>query len=151
MAATKADVATAKAVFRKYFDRYDSEVQGCCPLIADEIRKAVGGEIVAGDLTWYGGTCRRTHWWVELEGTVLDPMGDWFLEKEDGPGRTEEHRDIQIFEAILPRYERWRVEGCTSPPVEVRLGRAGGPAPILAQPATQGILVACGRTGSFRR
>lgn len=115
MPATAADVEAAEAVFRRYHDRYDGEVQGCCPVIADEIARLTGGEIVAGELTWCGGACRRTHWWVEVDGTVLDPMGDWFLRTEDGPGRTEHHRDRYVFEEILPRYERWRVEEAPSP------------------------------------
>lgn len=98
-----------QAIWRKYRDRYDGETQGCCPLIADEIQRAVGGEVVAGELTWYGGSCRRTHWWVVKDGKVIDPMGDDFLRHEEYPGREEKHRDRRIFENILPDYERWRV------------------------------------------
>ena len=99
----------AQQVFDKYRDRYGHELQGCCLLIADEILSVVGGEAVAGELTWYGGSCRRTHWWVEKDGVTLDPMGDWFLELEDAPGRQEIHRDQAAFQNILPEYEIWRV------------------------------------------
>jgi hypothetical protein len=101
--------AIAQNVFERYHDHYAREIQGCCPLIADEIRQATGGEPVAGELTWYGGSCRRTHWWVALGEEVLDPMGDCFLASEDGPGRCEIHRDAGVFEAILPAYEQWRL------------------------------------------
>jgi hypothetical protein len=101
--------SVADAIFAKYRAAYDSELQGCCLLIADEISRAVGGEVVAGELTWYGGSCRRTHWWVERNGQVIDPMGDDFLRYEEGVGRQESHRDRAIFNALLPRYERWRV------------------------------------------
>lgn len=99
----------AESIYLKYFRHYDGEVQGCCPLIADEIQKAIGGEVVAGELTWYGGSCRRTHWWVEKDGEVIDPMGNWLLRHEEATGREEAHRDRAVFERILPQYERWRV------------------------------------------
>jgi len=100
--------STANAIFDRYKIKYNGEVQGCCPVIADEIQKSVGGEVVAGELTWYGGSCRRAHWWVEKDGERLDPMGDWLLSYEEGTGRCEHHRDRSIFESILPEYERWR-------------------------------------------
>lgn len=99
------------AIWLKYFRHYDGEVQGCCPLIADEIQKAIGGEVVAGELTWNGGSCRRTHWWVEKDGETIDPMGDWMLRHEDYPDRVAHHRDAGIFRRILPQYERWRIGG----------------------------------------
>lgn len=100
---------TPEQIFQKYHKRYDGETQGCCPLIADEIVRQHGGEVVAGELTWLGGACRRTHWWVEKDGKVIDPMGDYLLSFEDFPGRVELHRDRHQFDAILPRYEQWRV------------------------------------------
>jgi len=96
-------------IFEKYKTYYGTNLQGCCPLIADEIQSAVGGDVVAGELTWFGGSCRRTHWWVEKDGKVLDPMGDEFLSTEDATDRCEVHRDRAIFRNILPQYERWRV------------------------------------------
>ena len=99
----------AAAVFAKYRTAYGNEVQGCCLLIADEITREIGGDVVAGELTWYGGSCRRTHWWVEKDGQTLDPMGDDFLRLEEYPGREEHHRDRIVFERLLPQYERWRV------------------------------------------
>ena len=99
-------MATPAEIFEKYRRRYDGEIQGCCPLIADEIQRAVGGEIVAGYLRWPG--CQRSHWWVEKDGKVIDPMGDDLLSYETWGDREEEHRDRAIFEAILPRYEQWR-------------------------------------------
>jgi len=99
---------SALAIYRKYDEAYAGETQGCCPLIADEIQKSIGGEVVAGYLTWYGGSCRRSHWWVEKDGEIIDPMGDYLLSFEEYPGREEEHRDRAIFERILPQYEQWR-------------------------------------------
>jgi hypothetical protein len=100
---------SADSIYKKYSDAYDGEIQGCCPLIADEIQKEIGGEIVAGELTWNGGACRRTHWWVVKDGAVIDPMGDHLLSFEDYPGRNEIHRDRTEFDSILPRYEQWRI------------------------------------------
>lgn len=97
------------SIYAKYQKAYDSELQGCCLLLADEIQKAIGGEIVAGFLTWYGGSCRRSHWWVEKDGKVIDPMGDYILSFESAPGREEAHRDESQFRNILPQYERWRI------------------------------------------
>ena len=101
----------AEAVFRKYHEHYKGEVQGCCMLIADEIRQQVRGlELVAGYLTWYGGACRRSHWWLRRGEMIIDPMGDDFLKGEQCPGRQMVHRDADvIFESILPRYEQYRV------------------------------------------
>lgn len=75
-------------IHAKYAAAYGSNLQGCCPLIADEIQRAIGGQVVAGELTWYGGSCRRTHWWVEKDGQVVDPMGDDFLRIEVATGRS---------------------------------------------------------------
>lgn len=100
----------AASIYNKYVAAYDNEIQGCCLLIADEIQKAVGGEVVAGELTWYGGSCRRPHWWVEKDGQAIDPMGDYLLSFEDYPGRVIVHRDRETFESLLPNYEQWRVE-----------------------------------------
>jgi len=103
------DKQMADAIHQRYVARYDGEIRGCCPLIADEIYRAVGGEVVAGEITFYGGTVRRTHWWVEKDGVTFDPMGDALMScPEDWPERVEVHRDRSIFYAILPRYERWR-------------------------------------------
>ena len=96
-------------IWNAYFAAYGCETQGCCLLIADEIQKVTGGEVVAGWLTWYGGSCRRSHWWVEKDGVTLDPMGDYVLSFEVATGRNEEHRDRAIFESLLPRYEQWRI------------------------------------------
>ena len=96
-------------IYAKYQKAYDGELQGCCLLLADEIQKAIGGDIVAGFLTWYAGSCRRSHWWVEKDGKVIDPMGDYILSFEDAPGREEAHRDESQFRNILPQYERWRI------------------------------------------
>lgn len=104
----------ALEVFNKYKTAYDGEVQGCCLLIADEIQKETGGKLVAGELTWYGGSCKRTHWWVEVDGITLDPMGDELLKIEDYPGRVKIHTDSRIFYKLLPDYERWRVVDETS-------------------------------------
>ena len=101
----------ADTIFRKYQNRFGDIPQGCCLLIADEISRLVGGDVVAGELTWYGGSCRRTHWWVEKDGVVLDPMGDYFLSFEDYPGRTEIHKDAALFKKLLPEYEQWRIGG----------------------------------------
>lgn len=96
-------------IYEKYRAAYGDNLQGCCPLIADEIQQAIGGEVVAGELTWFGGSCRRTHWWVEKDGQILDPMGEAFLSSEEYTGREVAHRDESIFRRILPHYEQWRV------------------------------------------
>lgn len=99
----------AEAIYAQYEMRYGHELQGCCLLIADEIQKITGGDVVAGELTWYGGSCRRTHWWVEVDGEVLDPMGRRLLEYEEAPGRVEHHRDRDLFKRLLHQYEMCRV------------------------------------------
>lgn len=106
-AAAMSDAEIASRVFARYRRYYNGEVQGCCPLIADEIQRAIGGEVVAGELVFCGG--RRTHWWVEKDGITFDPMGDWMFTPEDYMHRQEVHRDRAIFERVLPMYERWRI------------------------------------------
>ncbi len=100
---------TEHDVFDKYTAIYGNNLHGCCLLIADEINKAIGGEVVAGKLTWYGGTCSRTHWWVEKDGRTIDPMGDEILGYEEYTGRVVVHRNSAIFDSLLPNYEKWRI------------------------------------------
>lgn len=103
-------------IFEKYTAVYGSNLQGCCLLIADEIVNAIGGDVVAGSLTWFGGTCSRSHWWVEKDGRTIDPMGDDILGYEEATGRIEVHRNRAIFDSLLPNYERWRVGSRYMPP-----------------------------------
>ena len=97
-----------RAIYDRYKAVWGDNLQGCCLLIADEIQRAIGGGVVAGELTWYGGSCRRSHWWVSKDGSVIDPMGDELLSYEECPGRDEHHRDSAMFARLLPQYERWR-------------------------------------------
>ena len=99
----------AMEVFQKYHRHYDGEIQGCCLLIADEIQRSVGGEVVAGYIETYGGSQRRTHWWVDVRGNRIDPMGVSAFDKGDYPEWVEVHRDRVIFDMVLPDYERWRL------------------------------------------
>ncbi len=102
---------SAQSIYLKYHTAYDGEIQGCCPLIADEIQREVGGEVVAGEIVLHGAGLRRTHWWVEHEGVTLDPMGDDLMSHPlDYGERVEIHRDRRIFDAILPQYEKWRLK-----------------------------------------
>lgn len=98
---------TANKIHARYLAAYCGEIQGCCPVIADDIIQAVGGEAVAGYLC-FGGV-ERSHWWVEKDGVVLDPMGDDLLSYERHGERREEHRDQTAFRAILEDYEQWRL------------------------------------------
>lgn len=107
-------------IWAKYHSAYQGELQGCCLLIADEIVRAGGGQVVAGWLTWYGGACKRMHWWVERDGAVIDPMGDHVLSGEVAPGRIVEHRDRKVFDALLVDYERWRIKPIYDHPAERR-------------------------------
>jgi hypothetical protein len=97
----------AEKIFERYKRAYDGEVQGLCPVIADEIQRAIGGDVVAGYLHFF--TNQRSHWWVEKDGVTFDPMGEWALGGEPGFRREIVHRDRNTFEAILPQYEQWRL------------------------------------------
>jgi hypothetical protein len=105
--ADRRDEEISEAVYQKYNSHYDGEIQGCCMLIADEIAEQVNGIRTAGYLLWSGG--QRSHWWVEKQGKVFDPMGDELLKQERAGRRKIEHQDIYHFRAILPQYERWRI------------------------------------------
>jgi hypothetical protein len=97
----------ASEIYGAYKHRYDGEVQGCCPVIASDIINRIGGVAVAGRLRLGGN--ERTHWWVDLDGVTIDPMGDDFISHEDFFERVEVHRNQAIFVSILPRYEQWRI------------------------------------------
>lgn len=100
------DFAKAREVFDRYKKAYGGEIQGLCLIIADETQKTIGGDVVAGYL-WMCGI-QRPHWWVEKDGTIYDFMGDEY-QKELNFHRSEEHRNKDIFESVLPRYERYRL------------------------------------------
>lgn len=99
----------AQEVYARYHRVYHGEVQGCCALLAREVATRTGGVPVAGYLTWYSGSCRRAHWWVEHAGVVLDPMGDDFLRCEAAPGRVEVHRDAEELDEAVDYARRWYV------------------------------------------
>lgn len=90
---------TAKALADRIFQRYrnanDGDVQGLCAQIVDEICDATGAEPVAGYLRTAMGM-NRAHWWAELDGQTLDPMGD-HLSAEPGFKRVEAHRSREEF------------------------------------------------------
>lgn len=89
--------AIAKAIFERYREANDGDVQGLCALIASDIAAATGGRMIAGYLCW--ASCRRSHWWVLADGTMLDPMGDWQMEGETFH-REVEHEDHDLGEDI---------------------------------------------------
>lgn len=103
------ELLAVSGVVEKYRLAYGGDLQGLCLVVADEVRKVVGGQVVAGYLCWYGGSCRRSHWWVEAHGAVVDPIGDEFLEAEVATWREEVHRDAGVFASVLPRYEKYRL------------------------------------------
>ncbi len=100
----------AHEIFERYKKKcggYIGDMQGLCLIIADETQKMIGGEVVAGFLMMNGG--QRSHWWVEKEGIVYDFMGDVYQKTEFNFHRKEEHRNKEIFESLLPRYEKYRL------------------------------------------
>lgn len=100
------DFAIAKEIFDNYKIAFDGDIQGVCLIIADETQKAIGGEVVAGFLCMCG--IERPHWWVEKDGIIYDFMGEEYKE-EINFHRREEHRNRDIFESLLPRYEKYRL------------------------------------------
>jgi hypothetical protein len=66
--------------------------QGWCGQIAEAIQKHLGGELVAGYLSFRG--FRRMHWWLELNGHIIDPMSDDYM-PTDPHEHEEVHRDIK--------------------------------------------------------
>ncbi len=99
-------IMDAQEIFDRYKKSYNNEMQGLCLIIADETQKAIGGDIVAGYLCMCG--IQRPHWWVEKNGIIYDFMGDVY-KKEINFHRKEEHRNREIFESLLPRYEHYRL------------------------------------------
>lgn len=93
--------AVADAIFAAYMDANDRDVQGLCALIASDIIDKIGGVLVAGELVW--ASCRRTHWWVDVDGETVDPMGDWQMDGESFY-RHEAHRNQQFGKDFAAMY-----------------------------------------------
>ncbi len=100
------DQQTSIKIFHKYQSAFDGDIQGACIIIADEIQKSIGGECVAGYLCMCG--IKRSHWWVEKDDIIYDPMGDKY-KNEWGFHREEAHRSKEEFDIILPIYEKYRL------------------------------------------
>lgn len=100
------DKETADLIYKKYYDRYDGDVQGTCMLIAQQIAEAINGEVVAGIIKSKGR--ERTHWWSEKAGVVYDPMTDDKFYPDEYI-RKELHRSEEVLSKILPHYEQYRV------------------------------------------
>ncbi len=101
-----ADIKIAQEIYDNYHKAFDGDVQGACIIITDEIRHAINGTPVAGFLCMYG--IERPHWWIEKNGVTIDPMGDRYKD-EINFHRKEAHRSLTEFNAILPRYEKYRL------------------------------------------
>lgn len=55
--------------------------QGKCEEIARAIKNSIGGEMVGGILI-INHAVHRTHWWVERNGEIIDPMTDELKETD---------------------------------------------------------------------
>lgn len=69
--------------------------QGYCGQIAEAIQKEIGGELVAGYLSF--NTHTREHWWVELDNEIIDPMSDELM-------LTDKHRHVEVHRDISKKY-----------------------------------------------
>lgn len=104
------DADKAFAIFERYRDHHSGDLRGAFIVIADEIQQAIGGVCVAGQLFWKPGV-RVTHWWVEKNGVVYDPMGGHVLsDKTEPKGRHEVHRDRAVFDIVIQKFEPWRIK-----------------------------------------
>ena len=81
-------------IYLKFVTQYGFP-QGYCGQIAEEIQSIVGGEIVAGYLAF--NTHEREHWWVELNGVIIDPMSDDLI-------KTDPHRHIEVHRDVPKKY-----------------------------------------------
>ena len=97
----------AVQIYARYREAYGGEVQGLCLILADEIAAVTGGVVVAGYVEYGGGS--RSHWWVEVERDVVDPMGDDLFGEEPVYVHVEEHRQPAVFRNLLSRYEHFRL------------------------------------------
>ena len=85
---------TIDFIYLKYYTLYGFP-QGYCGQIAEEIQKEIGGELVAGYLSF--STHNREHWWVELNDVIIDPMSDEL-------SLTDKHRHIEIHRDLSKKY-----------------------------------------------
>ncbi|MHB8172738.1 MAG: hypothetical protein ACYDG6_14610 [Thermincolia bacterium] len=95
------DKEIAESVYEGYKGLYGDNIQGLCGQLAKSIQSQIGGIITAGYIIWYGGSCRRSHWWVEKNGIVIDPMGDDRVGQEIGYDHEKVHQDINIFNKLF--------------------------------------------------
>jgi len=98
---TSGDVAVrdkeiARNTYEEYKLLYGGNIQGLCEKLAKTIQSKIGGTKTAGYITWYGGSCRRSHWWIEKNGIVIDPMGDDRLGDELGYTHEKIHQDDSV-------------------------------------------------------
>ena len=89
-----------------YKTHYNDEINGCCLVIADEIAKRINGTPTAGYLYMNGS--HREHWWVTKCGVCHDPMGEEYKD-ELGFKRIYKHMDQEIFQYLLPQFEKYRI------------------------------------------
>lgn len=99
------DKEIAEMVYESYKGIYGNNIQGLCGQLAKDIQLQIGGTITAGYLTWYSGSCKRSHWWVEKDGEVIDPMGDDRIGGEIEYGHEKIHQDLDIFNECLHERE----------------------------------------------
>ncbi|MNY85801.1 hypothetical protein D3C78_20010 [compost metagenome] len=100
------DKQIAQAIYDKYHEFYDGETQGCCAVIAMEITKTIDGVAVAGYIDYYRG--ERSHWWVEKDGQIYDPMTEYYFSK-DPHRHVEVHRDQAEFLKVYNNYKQYEI------------------------------------------
>ncbi len=91
----------AETIYEGYKGMYGENIQGLCVQLAKVIQSQIGGNVTAGYITWYGGSCKRSHWWVEKDGEIIDPMGDDRLGEEIGYNHEKVHQDLTELDKIL--------------------------------------------------
>lgn len=96
----------AQEIYDRYNDHYDGDTQGCCVVIAMEIAKTIGGECVAGYIDYRYG--QRSHWWVEKDGEIVDPMAQHYFAK-DPYTHVEVHRDVSEFLKCYENYRQYEI------------------------------------------
>lgn len=93
---TEFELSTIDCIYEKYKMLYGHFPQGYCGQLASEIQKILNkGELVAGYLNFQG--FRREHWWLDIDGEIIDPMSDELME-------TDKHRHIEVHRDLNKKY-----------------------------------------------
>ena len=104
-----------QSVLKRYLDFYGGDlINGAYILIADELKKRLGGTIKTGSIKI--GSVKIPHFWLVVGGEIVDPIYDYYLGQDSWACRKETIADPESDEPVkqinmddyVKRYEIYR-------------------------------------------